>query len=77
MTLARPHKFLDAAALDEWLHENYIDLYHEWTYGDAIEWLDLWDWLVYEHDEVLSEFEQAWREDNANTETVETQKSTI
>jgi len=72
MTLARPHKFLDAAALEDWLIANWPDVYEDWAFSNAVDWMDLWDWLVYEHDDALSQFEQAWREENANTKTVAT-----
>lgn len=46
MTLARPHKYLDAAVLEEWIEANHPDVFDEWALSEAVEWIDFWDWLA-------------------------------
>ena len=58
--LLRPNKFYDAAALESWANNFYVDVFDEWECG-AAEWLDFWDWLEREHPEVLDEFVDYYR----------------
>lgn len=59
--LTRPHKVLDAAKLEEWAEEFHPYILREWEYSEVVEWLDFWDWLEYEHFEVMDEFENSFR----------------
>ena len=60
MTLVRPHKYLDAAKLEEWMCEHYPDVFEDWVCSEAIEWIDFWDWLADgEEYELFDEF-SAW-----------------
>lgn len=62
MVLARPHKFLDAAKLEEWAQEHAPHTFSEWSGGDWVAWVDYWDWLGEEYPDVLDEFEDWFRE---------------
>lgn len=59
---ARPHKFLDAAALEEWAGTYAPDLFSAWELSDACELMDFWDWFDLNHPGGFTEFEKWFRD---------------
>ena len=62
--LARPHKFLDGAKLEEWAARYAPELFSAWEYGPW-DWLDFWDWLDLEYTDEFSRFEE-WYQNLTN-----------
>ena len=61
MALARPNKIFDVASLESWLTATHPSIIDTWEYSEAVEWIDLWDWLDQEFSDILDEFEYWWK----------------
>ena len=55
--VARPHRVLDAHALDVWLDLTYHALYDHWGTYEA-DRMDLWEFISDHHTDVWKEFEK-------------------
>jgi len=62
--LARPHKFLDGAKLEEWAARYAPELFSAWEYGPC-DSIDFWDWLDLEYTDEFSRFEE-WYQNLTN-----------
>jgi hypothetical protein len=59
--IARPNKIFDAAALEDWAQDRYLDLWEEWEM-EAVAYIEFWEFMEREYGEELGEFERWWRE---------------
>lgn len=73
--LARPHKILDAAALEQFCISRHPDIFNEWAFSDAAEYVDFWDWLgMGEYYEILDEFGNHFRQAQDQESATATEK---
>ena len=54
--IARPHRVLDAVALDVWMERWYHGLYDHWGTNEAHK-IDLWEFIQDQYSDVWQEFE--------------------
>lgn len=61
MSLARPHKFLDAKKLEDWCIKTYPDVFEEWELSGVAEYIEFWDWLMQDCPGIMNEFKLGFR----------------